>query len=56
MMNKPSNFLEWDYCPLFLFERRPADGATHYRVGSVAACDTLSMVMLAQQKIVAIVT
>ena len=35
---------------------RPADGATHYRVGSVATCDTLSMAMLAQQKITAIVT
>lgn len=35
---------------------RPADGAAHYCVGSVATCDTLSMAMLAQQKITAIVT
>ncbi|WP_305209755.1 hypothetical protein [Lacticaseibacillus paracasei] len=35
---------------------RPADGATHYRVGSMAACDTLSMATLAQQRIIAIVT
>lgn len=27
---------------------RPADGATHYRVGGVATCDTLSMATLAQ--------
>ena len=35
---------------------RPADGATHYRVGSVVTCNTLSMATLAQQKITAIVT
>lgn len=34
---------------------RPADGATHYCVGSVATCDTLNMAKLAQQRIVAIV-
>ena len=35
---------------------RPADGATHYCVGSVATCDTLNMATLAQQRIIAIVT
>ncbi len=35
---------------------RPADGATHYCVGGVDTCDTLSMAMLVQKRIVAIVT
>lgn len=35
---------------------RPADGTTHYLIGGVATCDTLSMATLAQQKITAIVT
>lgn len=35
---------------------RPADGTTHYRVGSVVTCNTLSMATLAQQRTTAIVT